>query len=358
MPVGEYEFPDKPLNNKKTVSQVAANPFQKAEKHGLPLRMCLQGPSKAGKTYSALKFASCFDGKIALVDTEHGTAKLYADEFDFDTIELTSFGPDEYTRLIHLAEENGYTTIIIDSLSHAWAGKGGLLDLADQAAKRSRSGNTFQAWGEVKPEEQRLWEALKSTPCHLIVTLRTKTEYLVEQNAQGKSVPRKVGLAPIQRADSEYEFDLVGDMDHENNVSFAGRCKALKGKLFNKPGKEVMDIVIPWLGTPEAESPVAAVAPEPTDTEQESVTDEAPADNSDIDFPPKEDAPVKTLAERCETGEDILKEAKVKGFMTGAQIAKTRLAQCNNKVLLPEASDEDLKKYLTYLQETIDSLPE
>ena len=111
-------------------------PFTKATKQEAKLRLALAGPSGSGKTYTALQIATHLGGPIALVDTERGSARKYADLFSFDVLELDSFHPERYIEAIHEAEEAGYAVLILDSLSHAWAGKDGALELVDKAAKR------------------------------------------------------------------------------------------------------------------------------------------------------------------------------------------------------------------------------
>lgn len=230
--------------------------FQKATKKGARLRMALIGPSGSGKTYSALNIAKYLGEKIALIDTERGSASKYADFFDFDTLVLDTFSPQTYIDAIHAAEEAGYTVLIIDSLSHAWMGKEGALELVDRAAKRSQSGNTFTAWREVTPLHNALVDAILQSGCHIIATMRAKTEYVIDKDERtGKMTPRKVGLAPIQRDGLEYEFDVVADMDMDNNLIVAKtRCPALNGMVIQKPGKEIAQILLSWLG--DSEQPI------------------------------------------------------------------------------------------------------
>ena len=126
--------------------------FKKATKEQAKLRMGIIGPAGSGKTYTALLTARNLvpDGKIAVLDTERGSASKYADIFEFDVCELESFHPENYIKTIQAAEEAGYDVLIIDSLSHAWTGKDGALELVDKAAARER-GNSFAAWRHVTP---------------------------------------------------------------------------------------------------------------------------------------------------------------------------------------------------------------
>ncbi len=230
--------------------------FRKATKQQAKLRMALIGPSGSGKTYTALKIATQLGDRVAVIDTERGSASKYADKFEFDVLELDSFHPQRYIEGIQAAEAEGYDVLIIDSLSHAWAGKDGALELVDKAAKRMQSSNTFAAWRDVTPLHNALVDAMLQSRLHLIVTMRAKTEYIVEKDERtGKSVPRKVGLAPVQRDGVEYEFDVVADMDLDNTLIVSkSRCEALNGAVIAKPGKEVADTLKAWLtdGAPEA----------------------------------------------------------------------------------------------------------
>lgn len=216
--------------------------FAKATKAAIPLRMALAGPSGAGKTLTALSLASALGTRLALIDTERGGARHYADRVDFDTLALTSFHPQEYIDALEAAAAEGYEVVIVDSLSHAWFGKDGALELVDQAAKRSKSTNTFAAWREVTPLHNKLVDALLASPCHVIVTLRSKMEYVLEADRNGKHVPRKVGLAPVQRDGLEYEFDVVAEMDQQHTlVVTKSRLYTLADVVVDKPGRAFGD---------------------------------------------------------------------------------------------------------------------
>jgi hypothetical protein len=235
--------------------------FQKATKEKALLRVALVGPSGSGKTYSALTLAQDLGvGRVALIDTEHGSASKYADRFDFDTVALPRHSPADYVAAMHAAAKAGYKVLVIDSLSHAWNGRGGALEMVDAAASRS-SGNSFAAWRGVTPEHNKLVDALLGYPGHLFVTMRTKTEYVTEKDDRGKMMPRKIGLAPIQRDGIEYEFDIVGDigLDHRLSISKT-RCPALDGYV-DVPGHDLAAQMIAWVS--DGASPAAPAAPKP-----------------------------------------------------------------------------------------------
>ena len=235
--------------------------FKKATKEQAKLRMGIIGPAGSGKTYTALITARNLvpDGKIAVIDTERGSASKYADIFEFDVCELESFHPENYIKTIQAAEEAGYDVLIIDSLSHAWAGKDGALELVDKAAARER-GNSFAAWRHVTPLHNAMVDAIIGARLHVIVTMRSKVEWVIEKDERGKSVPRKIGLQPVQREGLEYEFDVVADMDLDNNfIVSKTRCPALRGSVIHCPNEEPAKTLRAWLsdGVPVVEPEVS-----------------------------------------------------------------------------------------------------
>ena len=125
--------------------------FRAASRQQRKGRIGLIGPSGSGKTYTALELATGFGGRIALIDTENSSSELYADRFAFDVLNLDTFAPQTYVQAIQAAEQAGYDVLIIDSLSHAWMGRDGALEMVDKATGKSRSGNSFAAWREVTP---------------------------------------------------------------------------------------------------------------------------------------------------------------------------------------------------------------
>jgi len=225
------------------------NLFQKATKQAAKLRLALSGPSGSGKTFTALQIAKHLGGKVAFIDTEHGSASKYADLFDFDVVNFDApYHPDRYGNLLKMAEGAGYDIAIIDSLSHAWNGKGGLLEIVDEEMVRLKTKNSMPAWKKATPIHNALIENILASKLHVIATMRSKQEYLVEKDDKGKTQISKVGLAPIQRDGMEYEFDVWGEMDLENRMSISKtRCTSLTGKVIHRPGKEVAETLTNWL---------------------------------------------------------------------------------------------------------------
>jgi hypothetical protein len=194
--------------------------IRKAERKKAKLRLALIGPTGSGKTYSALQLAFGLGSKTGLIDTENGSGDLYANVGDYDIISLAPpYTVSSYREAIRAFEEAGYDTIIIDSLSHAWAGEGGLLDKSGQLEKSGKVKNSFAAWREITPEHNKLVEEMLGSPCHIIATMRVKTEYVMEPDARGKMVPRKVGLAPVQRDGIEYDFTVCIDINDSHVAS-------------------------------------------------------------------------------------------------------------------------------------------
>jgi hypothetical protein len=230
--------------------------FRTATKTQSKLRMTIDGPAGSGKTYTALRFAHALanGGKIAFIDTERGSASKYVGEapdgipWQFDVLELFQFSPEKYTEAINAAGRHGYSVLVIDSLSHAWEGAGGALEM------KQRLGEAWSAWRHVTPVHTRMIDAILQSPCHVITTMRSRMEYVQETDDKGRIVVRKVGMAPVQRPGTEYEFDLVCDIDwaHIMNVS-KSRCSAVADMIVERPGPEFLRPVIEWLnaGSPE-----------------------------------------------------------------------------------------------------------
>jgi hypothetical protein len=235
--------------------------FQKAQKTQARLRLALIGPSGSGKTFTALTFAQRLGQRIAVIDTEHGSSQKYADRFAFDVAVLNRHHPREYVKAIKTAATAGYDVLIIDSLSHAWIGREGALELVDRARKGSR-GNDFTVWADITPLHNELLDTILGAPLHIIATLRTKTAYEIEKDERtGKSTITKLGLQPIQRDGMEYEFDIIADMTLDNTLIVTkSRMETLSGRVIEKPGNEVADEIATWL-TEGAPAPDASFAP-------------------------------------------------------------------------------------------------
>jgi len=194
--------------------------FKKAERKKAKLRLAITGPSGAGKTYSALLLAKGMGKKIAVIDTEKDSASLYSDLFDFDTLSLEApFSPDRYIEAINAAVAAGYEVLIIDSMSHEWNGSGGCLEMVDKAAKTRTGGNAYAAWSHVTPKHTAFLHTVLHSDIHIITTMRSKQDFILVEDSKGRTVPQKIGLAPIQRDGIEYEFTAILDISLEGNYA-------------------------------------------------------------------------------------------------------------------------------------------
>ncbi len=234
---------------------------REAKRKGQWARIGLIGPPGSGKSMTALRLAAGLtrSKKIAAIDTERGSLDKYADAVEgmkFDKIDLPNFSPETYTEAIRYLESSGYDTIIVDSLSHAWQGPGGALEMVDMITRQSNSKNAYTTgWRDVTPMHNRLVDSLINNKVHMIATMRSKVEYVMEKDEHGKSSPRKVGLAPVQRQDMEFEFDLVGMLDQEHYLNVTKtRYQFLDNAFILKPGEALGKQIKEWLDGNEPET--------------------------------------------------------------------------------------------------------
>ena len=200
--------------------------FEPVSRKKSKARIGVVGPSGGGKTLSALYLAVGIAGdwsKVALIDTEHERGRFYAERSDLDIGQFLyaplypPYSPERYIDFVNSAAaavgENG--VVIVDSFSHAWDNEGGVLDIKSSIAQQ-KGKNDYTAWDEAGKIQNNLINTILSVPCHTIVTMRTKMAYAMEVNDRGKTVPVKIGLAPVQRENTEYEFDVVFQINREH----------------------------------------------------------------------------------------------------------------------------------------------
>jgi len=226
--------------------------FKKAKLEQARCHVALYGAAGSGKTKTSLEIATGLGETIAVIDTEHGRSRHYARQYDFDQLELDNYHPHQYIDAIHEAEDMGYETIIIDSLSHAWVGEGGLLELqADIVRKDPRA--EFSSWNQhINPIHRRLIETMLKSSCHIIATMRAKTEYVVEKNDKGRNAPRKVGIGPEQRKGMDYEFDVIGYLDDDHTLYIEKDTSDLfHGQSFKLPTAEIGKTLADWFARGE-----------------------------------------------------------------------------------------------------------
>lgn len=205
--------------------------FELVTRRSSKARIAMTGPSGAGKTLSALYLAYGITGdwkKIALIDTEHERGRFYADRSDLGTEEFLyasltpPYSAERYIDFVNSAAEavGKDGVVIVDSFSHAWNNEGGILDYKSEVAKRAGK-NDYTAWDEAGKAQNNLVNTILSADCHMIITLRSKMAYAMEQNDRGKMVPVKLGLAPVQREDTEYEFDIMFQISRDHTATLS-----------------------------------------------------------------------------------------------------------------------------------------
>lgn len=238
--------------------------FKKAERSQVFLKLGITGPTGSGKTYSALRLAMGLIAgtgrRVAFLDTENDSASLYSDRFDFDVIPIPPpFEADYFASGVRAAVEGGYGACIVDSASHFWKG---VLEFKD--ALDRRGGNSFTNWKDADKKFDPVIAEFLQSKIHLICCMRSKMDYILEDNGKGKQAPKKVGLAPIMRENIDYEFSTVFDvaMDHTAVASKDRSGLFPNDRVFQideNTGKQIMQ----WLSTAKPKQP------EPTQAEKD-----------------------------------------------------------------------------------------
>lgn len=223
--------------------------FTKAIRRKARLRLALTGPSGSGKTYGALMIAKGLGGRIAVIDTEHGSASLYCHLAEFDTLELAPpYSPERYIEAIKAAEAEGYDVIVIDSATHEWSGAGGCLEINDKTAKARFQGNTWSAWNDTTPRHRAFIDAMLQSPAHIIATGRSKTETAQTEGPNGKKKVVKLGMKTEQRDGFEYEFTCVLDLIHDGHFATASKDRTGLFAGDNQPVSEATGAALrEWL---------------------------------------------------------------------------------------------------------------
>jgi hypothetical protein len=192
--------------------------LRKATRQKAKIRLGLSAVSGGGKTFSALLIAkgiTCDMSRVAIIDTENGSADLYAHLGEYNVLPLTApYTPEKYIAAIKECESAGMEAIIIDSITHEWDGKGGILEISN-----SMTGNSYTNWAKITPRHQAFLDAILQSTCHIITTVRRKQDYEMTTNFQGKLVPQKVGLKEVTREGFEYELTMNLELDTNHQAT-------------------------------------------------------------------------------------------------------------------------------------------
>lgn len=231
--------------------------FKKATKAQAKARLLFSGASGSGKTTAALTVADQLGKKIAFIDTEAGSASLYADRFNFDVLEMgPPYAPERFIEAIEAAEAAGYEVIVIDSITHEWSGPGGCLDI------KTKMGDRFQDWAKVTPRHDRFIQAMMRSKAHIIATVRAKQGYSMDE----KGKVQKSGMDPQQRDGIDFEFTVCWNI----NAQHMAEAQKDRTRLFDgKPEvitAETGERLAKWLSAGEAVAPVAESEPVDTKT--------------------------------------------------------------------------------------------
>ncbi|MFE7106585.1 AAA family ATPase [Streptomyces sp. NPDC057600] len=244
--------------------------FRPATKDGHTATVAIQGPSGSGKTWTGLSVASGLaEGeRFAVIDTERGAAALYVNDLgiSFDTLPMRRYDPRDLQKALAAAAQAGYPVVMVDSLSPFWKGTDGTLDQVEKA-KSKYGGNKFAGWKDGTPLQNEMIEALMSYPGHVVVTMRSYVDWVLESGQ-----PANKGMRAEQRRGIEFEFGVAAEMDAGNRLRFIkSRCPAFRGLILDQPNgaRDIAKPYLDWLreGAKEVDPTVwinAASAPDAT----------------------------------------------------------------------------------------------
>lgn len=227
--------------------------IRQSERRQAKMKLAIQGPAGSGKTMSALLLAAGIAtnwSKIAVIDTENGSADLYAHLGPYNVLQLHEpFTPERYVQAIELCEKAGMEVIVIDSISQCWDY---LLEF-----HAGLQGNSFANWGKITPRQNAFMQKILQSKSHIIATMRTKQDYVLNEK-NGKMVPEKVGLKAIQRDNVDYEFTLVLDLDMKHNaIASKDRTSLFMGKPDFTITAQTGQTILEWCQNGEEEVVIA-----------------------------------------------------------------------------------------------------
>ena len=236
---------------------------KKAKRELIYPKIAIIAPSGGGKTYGSLRLATGMaqeieketgkKAKILMGNTESKRGLYYANEFDYDIVDLDPpYNPEKFVEFIEFAVEEGYDILIIDSSSHEWEGKGGCLDLQQQA------GGTYQSWAKVSPRHQKFINAIADSPITIIATMRGKDQYEMSKDERGRASVQKLGVGAKQREGFEYEFTCTFLVDQKTNTAEVQKDNT---HIFDSEGPTILTEahgakIMKWANSGEGYTPV------------------------------------------------------------------------------------------------------
>ncbi len=250
---------------------------KKAKREKIYPKIAIIAPSGGGKTYGGLRLATGMaeeieketgkKARILMGNTESKRGLYYANEFDYDIVDLDApYNPEKFVELIEFAVEEGYDILIIDSSSHEWEGKGGCLELQQQA------GGTYQSWAKVTPRHQKFINAIADSPITIIATMRGKDQYEMSKDERGRASVQKLGVGAKQREGFEYEFTCTFLIDQKTNTAEVQKDNT---HIFDSEGPTILTEahgakIMKWANSGEGYTPVVRhEEPTPEETADE-----------------------------------------------------------------------------------------
>lgn len=237
---------------------------EKATRERIAVKIALMSPSGGGKSYSALRLATGMvnemkktntlngtNSKILFANTEGPRGRYYADEFNYDIVDLEPpYNPELFIDLINYAVDEKYSVLIIDSSSAEWEGRGGCLELQQQA------GGKYQDWKFVSPRHEKFIDTLAYSPIHVIATMKGKDQYEVEKDDRGRVSVKKLGVGAAQRNGFEFYFTTTFNIDRDSHMA---KCEKDNTHIFEKSGATILDEsygekIIQWANSGESEN--------------------------------------------------------------------------------------------------------
>lgn len=254
---------------------------KKAKREKIYPKIAIIAPSGGGKTYGGLRLATGMaeeikketgkDPKILMGNTESKRGLYYANEFDYDIVDIDPpYNPEKFVELIEFAVEEGYDILIIDSSSHEWEGKGGCLELQQQA------GGTYQSWSKVTPRHQKFINAIADSPITIIATMRGKDQYEMSKDERGRASVQKLGVGAKQREGFEYEFTCTFLVDQKTNTAEVQKDNT---HIFDSEGPTILTEahgakIMKWANSGEGYTPVVRKEEESSDDDLKSIKSE------------------------------------------------------------------------------------